>query len=97
MVAVIVSKLPELGAARRAAGASSTGLALRRCSTAALIAFFNLPPFIVTLGSLTAVRGFARLLGDDTTVFNPQLPFAFIGNGQPVRHARGSSIIAFAW
>ena len=41
-----------------------------------LIAFLRLPPFIVTLGSLTAVRGLARLLGNDTTVFNPDLPFA---------------------
>jgi ribose transport system permease protein len=47
----------------------------------ALIAFVRLPPFIVTLGMLTAVRGFARLIGGDTTVFNPDLPFAFIGNG----------------
>jgi len=47
----------------------------------ALIAFLRLPPFIVTLGSLTAVRGLARLLGNDTTVFNSDLPFAFIGNG----------------
>jgi ribose transport system permease protein len=47
----------------------------------ALIAFAKLPPFIVTLGSLTAVRGIARLMGGDTTVFNPDLPFAFIGNG----------------
>ena len=39
------------------------------------------PPFIVTLGSLTAVRGVARLMGADTTVFNPDLPFAGIGNG----------------
>ncbi len=45
-----------------------------------LIAFLRLPPFIVTLGSLTAVRGLARLLGNDTTVFNSDLPFAFIGN-----------------
>lgn len=47
----------------------------------ALIAFVKLPPFIVTLGALTAVRGVARLLGNDTTVFNSNLPFAFIGNG----------------
>jgi ribose transport system permease protein len=47
-----------------------------------LIAFLKLPPFIVTLGSLTAVRGLARLLGNDTTAFNPQLPFAWIGNSQ---------------
>ncbi|GAB3629374.1 ABC transporter permease [Pandoraea terrae] len=46
-----------------------------------LIAFLRLPPFIVTLGALTAVRGIARLLGHDATVFNPELPFAFIGNG----------------
>ncbi|MFX1675110.1 ribose ABC transporter permease [Paraburkholderia sp. A2WS-5] len=47
----------------------------------ALISLLRLPPFIVTLGSLTAVRGIARLIGHDTTVFNPQLSFAFIGNG----------------
>ena len=52
----------------------------------ALIAFVGLPPFIVTLGSLTAVRGLARLMGGDTTVFNPDLPFAFIGNASLVRH-----------
>jgi ribose transport system permease protein len=46
-----------------------------------LIALLRLPPFIVTLGALTAVRGIARLIGHDTTIFNPQLPFAFIGNG----------------
>jgi ribose transport system permease protein len=46
-----------------------------------LIAYIRLPPFIVTLGSLTAVRGIARLLGQDTTVFNSDLPFDFIGNG----------------
>jgi ribose transport system permease protein len=45
-----------------------------------LVAFAKLPSFIVTLGALTAVRGVARLLGDDKTVFNPQLPFAFIGS-----------------
>ncbi|ETX27705.1 ABC transporter permease subunit [Roseivivax isoporae] len=47
----------------------------------AIIAFLGLPPFIVTLGSLTAVRGVARLMGGDTTVFNSDLPFAVIGNG----------------
>lgn len=46
----------------------------------ALIAFLKLPPFIVTLGSLTAVRGIARLMGGDTTIFNSDLPFAWIGN-----------------
>jgi ribose transport system permease protein len=46
-----------------------------------LIAFLGLPPFIVTLGSLTAVRGLARLIGRDTTVANPDLAFDFLGNG----------------
>jgi len=45
-----------------------------------LIAWGGLPPFIVTLGSLTAVRGLARLLGQDKTIFNPDLTYAWIGN-----------------
>lgn len=46
----------------------------------ALIAYIRLPPLIVTLGSLAAVRGFARLVGNDLTAFDPQLSFAFVGN-----------------
>ncbi len=45
-----------------------------------LIAYGKLPPFIVTLGSLTAVRGLARLMGADNTVFNPNLSYAWVGN-----------------
>ncbi|TLU73218.1 ABC transporter permease subunit [Lichenicoccus roseus] len=45
-----------------------------------LIAYGKLPPFIVTLGSLTAVRGLARLMGADNTIFNPNLSYAWIGN-----------------
>lgn len=48
----------------------------------ALVAFVRLPPFIVTLGAMTAVRGVARLAGNDTTVFNSSLNFAWIGNGK---------------
>jgi len=47
----------------------------------ALIAGVRLPPFIVTLGALTAIRGVARLMGRDTTVFNSDLWYAIIGNG----------------
>ncbi|WP_293853426.1 ribose ABC transporter permease [uncultured Alsobacter sp.] len=79
MVAVIASKIPEWGLIGVPA-AILMGLALGLLN-GALVAAFKLPPFIVTLGSLTAVRGFARLIGEDKTVFNPQLPFAFIGNG----------------
>jgi len=79
MVGVIASKIPDAGMLGIPA-ALGIGL-LFGVINGLLIAFVRLPPFIVTLGSLTAVRGVARLLGRDTTVFNPQLPFAFIGNG----------------
>ncbi len=57
-----------------------TGLSCGRIN-GALIAGLKLPPFIMTLGTLTAVRGFARLLGNDQTIINSNLPFAFIGGG----------------
>lgn len=60
-----------------------------------LVAYVGLPPFIVTLGSLTAVRGVARLMGADTTVFNPDLSFDVIGIGS-VAGIPILAIIAFA-
>ncbi len=80
MVAVIGSLIPDagmLGIPMALAAGLVFGLI-----NGALVAFVRLPPFISTLGSLTAVRGVARLLGGDTTVFNSSLPFAFIGNGK---------------
>ncbi|MGO4386922.1 ribose ABC transporter permease [Microvirga sp. 2YAF29] len=79
MVAILGSQIPEWGMLGIPA-ALLMGLVLG-LANGALIAFIRLPPFIVTLGSLTAVRGLARLLGNDTTRFNPDLSFAFIGNG----------------
>src|ERR1700682_1184171 len=79
MAGLIVSKFPDLGPLWLPA-AVLTGLVFGVIN-GALIALLRLPPFIVTLGSLTAVRGLARLLGADTTVFNPSIPYAFIGNG----------------
>lgn len=78
MAAVIASLIPGWGLLGIPA-ALITGLFFGFLN-GALVAFVGLPPFIVTLGSLTAVRGLARLMGGDTTVFNPDLPFAFIGN-----------------
>ena len=78
MSAVICSLLPGWGLIGIPAGLV-TGLFVGFLN-GALISFVGLPPFIVTLGSLTAVRGIARLMGGDTTVFNPDLPFDFIGN-----------------
>ena len=46
----------------------------------ALVAFAGLPPFIVTLGTYTALRGPAYLLADGTTVINSDISFEWIGN-----------------
>jgi ribose transport system permease protein len=78
VVAVAASLIPGLGWLGLLA-ALLIGLAFGLLN-GSLVAFMRLPPFIVTLGSLTAVRGIARLLGNDNTVFNAELPFAFIGN-----------------
>jgi ribose transport system permease protein len=78
MMALIASLIPGWGMLGILAGLV-TGLVFG-LANGSLIAFANLPPFIVTLGSLTAVRGLARLIGRDTTIFNPDLPFDFIGN-----------------
>lgn len=78
VVAMLASTSPQFGMLGIVAGVGF-GLLLGLVN-GGLIAFMRLPPFIVTLGALTAMRGLARLLADDKTVFNPELPFAFIGN-----------------
>jgi len=79
MVGVLVSLFPDMGLLGIPA-ALGVGL-ICGLVNGAIISALRLPPFIVTLGSLTAIRGVARLLGNDTTVFNAELPFDFIGNG----------------
>jgi ribose transport system permease protein len=78
VVAMLASTSPQFGMLGIVAGIGF-GLLLGLVN-GGLIAFMRLPPFIVTLGALTAMRGLARLMADDKTVFNPELPFAFIGN-----------------
>ncbi|MFC6487453.1 ABC transporter permease subunit [Nitratireductor sp. GCM10026969] len=99
MLAVIVSLIPEYGMLGIPA-AMALGLAFG-LANGGLIAFLRLPPFIVTLGSLTAVRGVARLMGGDTTVFNADLPFDFIGNGSlfgvPWLALIAMSVILISW
>lgn len=99
VVALIVSGIPDIGLMGIAA-ALLAGLVFGLIN-GGLIAFLKLPPFIVTLGSLTAVRGIARLIGDDKTVFNPDLPFAFIGNdsilGVPWLVVIASLVIIGSW
>ncbi|WP_373354728.1 ABC transporter permease subunit [Pseudoroseicyclus sp. CXY001] len=79
MAGLIVSLDPNLAMlAIPAALAVGAGLGLLN---GAMIAGLHLPPFIVTLGGLTAIRGIARLMGEDRSVFNSDLPYAVVGNG----------------
>lgn len=78
VVALLVSQVPGLSSLAIPAGLG-IGL-LFGLVNGVLVAFGKLPAFIVTLGGLTAMRGIARLIGEDKTVFNPDLSFAFIGN-----------------
>ncbi len=48
-----------------------------------MVAFFNINAFVVTLGTMTALRGAAYLLADGTTVMNTNIPsFEWLGNGE---------------
>lgn len=78
VASLLVSLIPALSWAAVPAGLV-TGLALGLLN-GALIALLDVPPFIVTLGSLTALRGAAYLIANGTTVFNRDLNFAWIGN-----------------
>ncbi len=78
VVGVLVSLIPALSWASVPA-ALLTGL-LIGLGNGVLIAFLDLPPFIVTLGGLTALRGVAYLVANGTTVLNRNLNFAWIGN-----------------
>ncbi len=78
VVAVLVSLLPAIGWLAVPV-ALLTGLVLGLVN-GALITFLNVPPFIVTLGTLTALRGAAYLVANGTTVINRDLNFAWIGN-----------------
>jgi ribose transport system permease protein len=54
--------------------------ALIGASTGAAVAYGGLPPFIITLGTYTALRGAAYLASGGTTVINNDLSFAWLGN-----------------
>jgi ribose transport system permease protein len=49
-------------------------------TTGAAVAYGGLPPFIITLGTYTALRGAAYLAAGGTTVINNDLSFAWLGN-----------------
>lgn len=80
VVALLVSLAPGFsGFAIAAALMAGLGFGV---FNGALIAYFDLPPFIITLGSYTALRGLAYLLAGGTTVINSDINFAWVGNGQ---------------
>ncbi|MEH2057408.1 MAG: ribose ABC transporter permease [Nostoc sp.] len=78
VVALLVSLLPALSWAAVPA-ALLAGLLLGLLN-GALITFLDVPPFIVTLGSLTALRGAAFLIAKGTTLINRDIDFAWVGN-----------------
>lgn len=99
VVALLVSQVPGFAPLAIAAGLG-VGLLLGLVN-GALVAFGKLPAFIVTLGGLTAMRGIARLIGEDKTVFNPDLSFAYIGNdtlfGVPWLVVIAMVVVALSW
>src|SRR5690242_20508936 len=79
VIAVVLSLAAGLSWAA-VPGALAAG-ALIGVLTGATVAYVGLPPFIVTLGTYTAIRGAAYLAAHGTTVINSKLAFAWIGNG----------------
>jgi ribose transport system permease protein len=79
VIAVVVSLIPGLSWA--AIPAALIGGLVIGVLTGMIVAYLGLPPFIVTLGTYTAIRGAAYLVAGGTTVINSQINFAWIGNG----------------
>ena len=99
VTAVLVSLSPALGWFAVPAGLL-VGLGLGLLN-GLLISYLELPPFIVTLGSYTGLRGLAYLLAGGTTVINPTLNFAWIGNtrllGIPCLVIIALATVAVSW
>ncbi len=77
VIAMSASLSPAFGWAAVPAALAS-GLLLGGL-TGATIAYIGLPPFIVTLGTYTALRGAAYLLANGTTIINNDIAFGWIG------------------
>ncbi len=79
VIAMVVSLIPSLSwTAVPVALLLGAGIG---AATGATVAYAGLPPFIVTLGTYTAIRGAAYLAANGTTVINSKIGFAWIGNG----------------
>jgi ribose transport system permease protein len=78
VIAVVVSLMPTLSWA--AVPVALLVGAVVGVLTGMTVAYIGLPPFIVTLGTYTAIRGAAYLAAGGTTVINSKIGFAWIGN-----------------
>src|ERR1700757_768152 len=79
VIAVVVSLIP--GLSELAVPAALCAGLLVGVLTGATVAYIGLPPFIVTLGTYTAIRGLAYLAAGGTTVINSKIDFSWIGHG----------------
>lgn len=99
VVAVVVSLIPSMGWAAIPA-ALLVGL-LIGAFHGSMVAYLGMPPFIVTLGSLSIWRGAAYLFADGTSQINNSLPYAFLGNASigpiPVLVIIAFSVVIIAW
>ncbi|MFV0322385.1 MAG: ABC transporter permease subunit [Alphaproteobacteria bacterium] len=99
VVAVVVSLIPSMGWAAIPA-ALLVGL-LIGAFHGSMVAYLGMPPFIVTLGSLSIWRGAAYLFADGTSQINNNLPYAFLGNASigpiPVLVIIAFSVVLIAW
>lgn len=99
VVAVVVSLMPSMGWAAIPA-ALLVGL-LIGAFHGSMVAYLGMPPFIVTLGSLSIWRGAAYLFADGTSQINNNLSYAFLGNASigpiPVLVIIAFSVVLVAW
>src|ERR1700739_1366222 len=78
VIAVAVSLIPALGWAAVPL-ALLAGLVVG-VLTGATVAYIGLPPFIVTLGTYTAIRGLAYLAAGGTNLINNKIDFSLVGH-----------------
>ncbi len=98
VMAMIVSESPMPGMAIPAG--LLTGVIMGSFN-GSLVAYLKMPPFIVTLGTLTGLRGAAYLFADGTTIINNDLTFAWLGNedfmGVPWLVIVALIVVAICW
>jgi ribose transport system permease protein len=76
----MIVSLPEYAPALALPAFLVVGLLLGSMN-GAMVAYLNLNPFVVTLGTMTALRGAAFLFAGGTTILNREIPsFEWIGN-----------------